>query len=94
MYLILHSDEGYGNTTDEGRGKTDEPFLQNQHRIAIAEESVAFLNGFLVGLHYQFSTCKGTDKHQQGTSGKVVIRQQPLNAVEREAGTNEKICIP
>src|SRR6266446_10193794 len=65
--------------------------LQNQHAVAVAEETVAFANSFLVGTQDEFSRCKRAHEHEQCGFWEMEIRQQYVHDAKLEWRTDEQV---
>ena len=50
--------------------------IHNRHAVAVAEESVAFANGFLVGAECVFVAGHGADEHEESRTGEVEVREE------------------
>ena len=65
--------------------------LQNQHRIAITEETILLFDCLVVGVADQFVAAKRADENQQSAARQVKIREQGVNYLELISGRDEQI---
>ena len=53
--------------------------LQDQHRVAIAEKAVAFVDGCGIGVLHQFTAAKSSYQNQQCTPGQMKVGKQAID---------------
>ena len=63
--------------------------LQNQHRIAKAEEAVLLFHSDFVSSHGLFIAVKRRYQHDEGAFGQVEVGDEAVDAVELDAGIQE-----
>lgn len=59
---------------------------EDQHAVAVGEESVALPDGVGVGAEDRFPAGKGADEHEKGGLGEVEVGEEPLDQAEAVAG--------
>src|SRR6185503_18760503 len=64
---------------------------ENQHRIAVAEETVALADGFGVGRQNEFAAGEGADQHNQGRARKMEIGEERVDHFEFAGRMDEDI---
>jgi hypothetical protein len=66
--------------------------LQNQHAIAVAVESIALANCFLVGPKQKLAAGKCAHEHEQTRARQMKIRQQKIDGLKPIRRINENVC--
>ena len=63
----------------------------DEHGVAETEEAVAFVHGDLIGVQDLLPACQRGDQHDQGTFGKVKVRDQCVDTAEVIAGIDKNV---
>src|SRR3954449_8780808 len=83
-------------TTDGGRGtftpkSARSVRLQDQHTIAVGEETVLLAHSLVIGGANEFAVGERGDEHEQGRPGEVEIGEQGADDLELERRVDEHL---
>src|SRR4030095_6013144 len=68
------------------------PSSNNQHTVAIAEETITFRDGMLVRIKYQTETRKSCHEYQQARLRQMKVGQESVNCAKSIARIYEELC--
>jgi hypothetical protein len=65
---------------------------QNEHAIAIAEESVLCRDCLAIAIQHQISSRECAYEHEQSGAGQMEVCQQSTERAKLESGINEQVA--